>query len=232
MDKLAQIKTQIGTLIGTDNKIADEIIEYCQQVKTNNKILNMKSYVLTKLEDKTYNINKNINILEKYLTTLTKLKHKIRNLTEDCHHRVIINSSFKMNDILIELECEINEDTDSIFIIKFDGKTIIYDENWGFDYSMIKKDSEITNFNLKNYYKLDQISHSCALYGSYCINDDYDETDFDEKNYVDYNTFQENQKGVIDLKLFVEICKNKFADAHPIEMFDVIMLCLIYCYNL
>ena len=61
---------------------------------------------------------------------------------------------------------------------------------------------------------------------------DDDETHFDEKNYIDYDESKEDKKGVIDLKLFVEVCKNKFSDVNPIEMFDMIMLCLIYCYRL
>ena len=50
MDKLEQIKS----LIGNDATVADEVIKYCRQIKTNSKVLNMKSYVLEML-DKTYN---------------------------------------------------------------------------------------------------------------------------------------------------------------------------------
>lgn len=46
MDKLAQIKS----LIANDAKVADKVIKYCNQVKNNSKVLNMKSYVLKKLD--------------------------------------------------------------------------------------------------------------------------------------------------------------------------------------
>jgi hypothetical protein len=104
---------------------------------------------------------------------------------------------------------------------------------------MIKKDKDISNFNLKYYNKLDNLSQICAQYGF--VNEekedkknpkDYYETPFDEKDYIDYDENIEDEKGIIDLKLFVDICKNKFPEIDPIEMFDVIMLCLIYCYKL
>ena len=51
-------------------------------------------------------------------------------------------------------------------------------------------------------------------------------------SYCCIDKHKENEKGVIDLKLFVEVCKTHFPDVNPIEMFDMIMLCLIYCYKL
>ena len=110
---------------------------------------------------------------------------------------------------------------------------------WGNDYCMIKQDIDINNFNLKHYHKLDKLSQTCAQYG--WVDEekedkknpkDYYETPFDEKDYIDYDENLEDEKGVINLELFVEVCKNKFPDVNPIEMFDMIMLCLIYCYKL
>lgn len=225
---------QIKTLIGTNPKIAEEIAKYCEKIKTNNKILNMKPYVLEKI-DKTYDIN----IIEQYLDKIIELKHKVRDNTKDCHHEIKIHSSFKINDVLVDLKCEINEDTDTYFIINIDEETIINDEVWGMDYCMIKKDIYINNFNLKHYYKLDDMSQKCAYNGSVDEEKedkknpiDYSETSFNEIDYIDYDENLEDEKGVIDLKLFVEVCKNKFPDVNPIEMFDMIMLCLIYCYKL
>lgn len=54
-DKINQIN-EIKELIGTDSNIAEEIIKYCQKIKNKSKSLNMKSYVLEKI-DKTYDIN-------------------------------------------------------------------------------------------------------------------------------------------------------------------------------
>jgi len=226
MDKLEQIKS----LIGNDATVADEVIKYCRQIKTNSKVLNMKTYVLEKL-DKTYNMN----ILEQYLDKITDLKHKVRDNTKDCHHDITVNSSFKINNVLVDLQCRLNEDTENYFTIEIDGGIIVNDEMWGNDYCMVKKDNNITNFNLKYYHKLDNLSQFCVYNGfvneDSNINNYYNEP-FDEKNYFDYNENDEEERGIIDLKLFVEVCKNNFPDVNPIEMFDMIMLCLIYCYKL
>lgn len=225
MDKLAQIKA----LIGTDAKVAEEITKYCRQIKANCKILNMKSYVLERL-DKKYDMN----IIEEYLDKITDLKHKVRDNTKVVIHDITVNSSFKINDVLVELQCRLNEDTENYFTIEIHGGIIVNDEMWGNNYCMVKKDSNITNFNLEHFNKLDILSQTCAQNGS--VNEDsktknyYDEP-FDEKNYFDYDENDEEERGIIDLKLFVEVCKNNFPDVNPIEMFDMIMLCLIYCYK-
>ena len=229
-DKINQIKA----LIGSDSNIAEEIIKYCQKLKNKSKILNMKSYILGKI-NKTYNIN----IIEQYLDKITEIKHKVRDNTKDCYHDIKIHTSFKINEILVDFKCEMDEDHEDNFIINIDGKTIIVDEIWGNDYCMIKKDNDIRNFNLQYYHKLDKLSLTCAQYG--WVDEekedkknpqDYYETPFDEKDYIDYDENLEDEKGVIDLELFVDVCKNKFPDVNPIEMFDMIMLCLIYCYRL
>jgi hypothetical protein len=104
---------------------------------------------------------------------------------------------------------------------------------------MIKQDKNIINFNLKHYHKLNELSQICTKYGF--VNEEKEdnkkykkcnETYIDEKDYIDYDKNFEDEKGVIDLELFVEICKNKFPNNNPIEIFDMIMLCLIYCYKL
>jgi len=225
---------QIKKLIGSDSNIEEEIIKYCQKIKNKSKILIMKSYVLEKI-DKTYDIN----TIDQYLDKITELKHKVRDNTKDCYHDIKIHTSLKINEVLIDFKCEMDEDHENNFIINIDGKTIINDEEWGNDYCMIKKDKDISNFNLKHYNKLDKLSQTCAQYG--WVDEekedkknpkDYYETPFDEKDYIDYDENIEDEKGVIDLKLFVDICKNKFNDINPIEIFDIIMLCLIYCYKL
>lgn len=232
-DKINQIN-EIKKLIGSDSTIAEEIIKYCQKIKNKSKILNIKSYVLEKI-DKTYDIN----TIEQYLDKITELKHKVRDNTKDCYHDIKIHTSLKINEVLVDFKCEMDEDHEDNFIINIDGKTIIVDEMWGNDYCMIKKDKDISNFNLKHYNKLDKLSQTCANYGwvdeekEDKINPkDYYETSFDEKDYIDYDENIEDEKGVINLELFVEVCKNKFPDVNPIEMFDMIMLCLIYCYKL
>ena len=214
----------IQNLIGTNVRVAEEIAKYCQQVKTNSKFLNMKSYVLEKI-DKTYNLN----ILKQYLDKITVLKHKVCDNTKDVHHKIKVYSSFEINNVLVDFKCHVNEDTEEYFTIEIDGETIVNDEFFGYEYCMVKKDSDITNFNLKHYHTLDNLSNNCAL--NECIIED-DETRFDEKDYIDYDKNKENEKGIIDLKLFVEVCKKKFPDVNPIEMFDMIMLCLIYYYKL
>ena len=232
-DKSNQIN-KIKELIGSDSNIAEEIIKYCQKIKNKSKSLIMKSYVLEKI-DKT----SDINIIEQYLDKITELKHKVRDNTKDCYHDIKIHTSLKINEVLVDFKCEMDEDHEDNFIIKIDGKTIIVDEAWGMDYCMIKQDNNINNFNLKYYHKLDVLSQTCAQYG--WVNEekedknnpkDYYETPFDGKDYIDYDENIEDEKGVIDLKLFVDICKNNFPDVNPIEMFDMIMLCLIYCYRL
>jgi hypothetical protein len=232
-DKSNQIN-KIKELIGSDSNIAEEIIKYCQKIKNKSKSLIMKSYVLEKI-DKTYDIN----IIDQYLDKITELKHKVRDNTKDCYHDIKIHTSLKINEVLVDFKCEMNEDHEDNFIIEIDGKTIIVDEAWGNDYCMIKQDIDISKFNLKHYHKLDELSQTCAQYGF--VNEekedkknpkDYNETLFDGKDYIDYDENIEDEKGVIDLKLFVEVCKNNFPDINPIEMFDIIMLCLIYCYRL
>ena len=207
-------------------------IKYCQKIKNKSKILDIKSYVLEKI-DKTYKTY-NMNIIEQYLDKITDLKHKVKDNTKDCHHKIKINSSFKINGILVDFKCEINEDREEYFIITIDGKTIINDEYFGYDYCIIKQDKNIINFNLKHYHKLDELSQICTKYGF--VNEEKEDNDekdyFDEKDYIVYDKNLEYEKGVIDLELFVEICKNKFPDINPNEIFDMVMLCLIYCYKL
>lgn len=231
-DKNNQIN-KIKELIGSDSNIAEEIIKYCQKIKKN-KSQHMKSYVLKNI-DKT----SDINIIEQYLDKITEIKHKVFDNTEDCYHDIKIHTSFKINEILVEFKCEIDEDHEDNFIIKIDEKPIIIDEMWIMDYCMIKKDNNINNFNLQYYCKLDKLSQTCAQYGF--VNEekedkknpkDYYEKLFDEKNYIDYDKNLEDEKGVIDLELFVDVCNNKFPDINPIVMFDMIMLCLIYCYKI
>ena len=232
-DKINQIN-EIKKLIGSDSNIAEEIIKYCQKIKNKSKNLIMKSYVLEKI-----NKTSDINIIEQYLDKITELKHKVRDNTKDCYHDIKIHTSLKINEVLVDFKCEMNEDHEDNFIIKIDGETIIVDEAWGNDYCMIKQDIDISKFNLKHYHKLDKLSQTCANYG--CVDEEKEdkkkskncnEPYFDEKDYIDYDENIEDEKGIIDLKLFVEICKNKFPDVNPIEMFDMIMLCLIYCYKL
>lgn len=81
------------------------------------------------------------------------------------------------------------------------------------------------------------MSQTSAYNGSGSIikkldNKDDDEKYFNEKNYIDYDEDKEGEKGIIDLKLFVEVCKTNFPNVNPIEMFDMIILGLIYCYKL
>ena len=232
-DKINQIN-EIKKLIGTDSNIAEEIIKYCQKIKNQSKILIMKSYVLEKI-DKTYDIN----TIEQYLDKITELKHKVRDNTKDCYHDIKIHTSLKINEVLVDFKCEMDEDHEDNFIIKIDGKTIIVDEAWGMDYCMIKKDQDISKFNLKHYHKLDVLSQTCAQYG--WVDEEKEDKkkseykdyiDYDEKDYIDYDENIEDEKGVIELKLFVDICKNKFPEINPVQMFDIIMLCLIYCYKL
>ena len=163
----------------------------------------------------------------------------MRDNTKDCHHKKEINSSFKIDGILVDFKCKINEGHEEYFIITIDGKTIINDEYFGYDYCMIKRDKNIINFNLKHYHKLDELSQICTKYGF--VNEEKEdkkkskkdnETYFDEKDYIVYDKNLEDEIGVINLELFVEICKNKFPDINPNEIFDMIMLCLIYCYKL
>lgn len=130
MDKLAQIKA----LIGTDAKVAEEITKYCRQIKANIKILNLKSYVLERIYKKY-----DMNIIEEYLDKITDLKYKYLDNTRDVNHEIKVYSSFKINDILVELIWEMNEDREQYFTIKIDGKPIICDESWGYDYCMVKK---------------------------------------------------------------------------------------------
>lgn len=161
----------------------------------------------------------------------------MRDNTKDCHHKKEINSSFKIDGILVDFKCKINEDHEEYFIITIDGKTIINDEYFGYDYCMIKRDKNIINFNLKHYHKLDELSQICTKYGFVNEEKDYidekeDNEENEEKDYIYYDKNLEDEKGVIDLELFVEICKNKFPNNNPIEFFDMIMLCLIYCYKL
>ena len=79
-----------------------------------------------------------------------------------------------------------NEDHEDNFIIKIDGKTIINDEEWGMDYCMIKKDKDISNFNLKHYHKLDVLSQTCTQYGF--VNEEKEDKKKSEyKNYIDYD---------------------------------------------
>jgi len=229
-DKINQIN-KIKELIGSDSNIVKEIGKYCEHIKNKSKIQNMKLYVLKKI-DKTYDMN----IIDKYLDNITDLKHKVRDNTKDCYHDIKIHTSFKINEILVDFKCQMDEDHENNFIINIDRKTIIDDEAWGMDYCMLKKDNDIINFNLKLYHKLDNMSQTCAQYGwvdekKEDKKNNY-ETPFDEKDYIDYDENIEDEKGVIDLKLFVDVCKDKFPDAHPVHMFDVIMLCLIYCYSL
>ena len=229
-DKINQIN-EIKKLIGSDSNVAEEIIKYCQKIKNKSKILNMKSYFLEKI-DKTYDIN----AIDQYLDKITELKHKVYDNTKDCYHDIKIHTSLKINEVLVDFKCEKNEEHEDKFIINIDGETIINNEVWGKDYCMIKKDNNKSKFNLKHYHKLDKLSQICANYG-WVDEDkkdyiDYDENIEDEKDYIYYDENIEDEKGVIDLKLFVDICKNKFPDINPIEMFDIIMLCLIYCYKL
>ena len=212
----------IKSLIGTDIKVAEEIIKYCNQIKKNTKILDAKTYVLEKI-DKTYDIP----IIEKYLDKITNLEYEGNgDNSYDCHHEVVVNISCKINDMFVELKYGIVEDDTYYFIIEIDNEKIIYDESWVHEYCMVKKDSNITNFNLEHYYQLESFAEIYAFNG-YIERIIY-ETDFDVANYIDYIE-NENKKGVIDLKTFVDICKIKCPDVNPIQMFDVIMLFLIHC---
>jgi len=158
-DKINQIN-EIKKLIGSDSNIAEEIIKYCKKIKNKSKILNIKSYVLEKI-DKTYDIN----TIDQYLDKITELKHKVRDNTKDCYHDIKIHTILKINEVLVDFKCEMDEDHEDNFIINIDGKTIIVDEMWGNDYCMIKQDKDISNFNLKHYNKLDKLSQTCAQYG-------------------------------------------------------------------
>jgi len=158
-DKINQIN-KIKELIGSDSNIVKEIGKYCEHIKNKSKIQNMKSYVLKKI-DKTYDTH----IIDKYLDNITNLKHKVRDNTKDCYHDIKIHTSFKINEILIDFKCQMDEDHENNFIINIDGKTIIDDEEWGMDYPILKKDNDITNFNLQHYHKLDVLTHTCAQYG-------------------------------------------------------------------
>ena len=60
----------------------------------------------------------------------------------------------------------------------------------------------------------------------------YEQINFDKTEYIDYDEKEKDSSSVLDLQVFVEICKKDFPDINPIQMFDVIMLCLIYCYKL
>ena len=231
--------SNIESLIGTDDEVAEEIIKYCQQVKTKSKILNMKSYVLENL-DKIYDLP----IIEQYLDKITELKHKVLdNVLEfggELTRAIIVDLSFKINKVFVKLECEnveYSDDFKSKIRIRINGKTImsVYtDEVWENCYYMIKKDSNITNFNLEHYNKLHKLSECCSSYGS-IDKDYYEQIDFDETEYIDYDEKDYKKKdtcSVLDLKVFVEVCKKDFPDVNPIQLFDVIMLCLIYCYKL
>jgi len=225
-DKINKIKE----LIGTDSKVAEEISKYCQKIKTKYKIINMKKYVQENL-DKT----NDTSIIEQYLDKITELHHKVTNNTKDCHHEVKICFKFEINGVLIDFNSELNEDHEKYLIINIDENPIVNDYGFIHEYCMIKNDDKITNFNLKKYYKLTEMSEVC-VFNSY-INFDsfeknYDEEDFNEKNYIKYDKKQELKKGIIDFKLFVDLCKDKFPEANPTQMFDVIMLCLIYCFSL
>ena len=230
--------SHIVSLIGTDDEVVEEIIKYCQQVKTKSKILNMKSYVLEKL-DKTYSMP----IIEQYLDKITELKHEVSdNVTEFRSHlikNITVKSCFRIDKVFVKLECENLEYGDHFenkIIIKINGKTImsVYTEEvWENCYYMIKKDSNITNFNLEHYNKLHKLSEYCLSYGDWCTYKDYNEQiDFDEKKYIDYDEKEKDTCSVLDLKVFVEVCKKDFPDVNPIQMFDVIMVCLTYCYKL
>jgi hypothetical protein len=111
-DKINQIN-EIKKLIGSDSNIAKEIIKYCQKIKNKSKILNMKSYVLEKV-DKTYDIN----TIDQYLDKITELKHKVRDNTKDCYHDIKIHRSLKINEVLVDCKCEMNEDNENNFIMK------------------------------------------------------------------------------------------------------------------
>jgi antitoxin component YwqK of YwqJK toxin-antitoxin module len=115
-DKSNQID-KIKELIGSDSNIAEEIIKYCQKIKNKSKSLIMKSYVLEKI-DKTYDIN----IIEQYLDKIAELKHKVRDNTKDCYHDIKIHTSLKINEVLVDFKCEMNDDHEDNFIIKIDGK--------------------------------------------------------------------------------------------------------------
>jgi len=222
-DKISHIKS----LIGTDSKVVEEIIKHCNQIKQNTKILDAKTYVLDKI-DKTYDLP----IIEQYLDKITNLQSKGNSDNSyDCHHEVTVDISFTINNMFVKLKCGIVEDDTYYFIIEIDDEKIILDESWAHEYCMVNKDNNITNFNLEHYYQLESFAQTYA-YNGYIEHIIY-ETDFDVANYNDFDETKylenENEKGVIDLKNFVNICKIKCPDVNPIQLFDVIMLFMIHC---
>ena len=219
---------EIKKLIGTDVKIVEEIGKYCEYITKKNKIRNMKSYVLKKI-DKTYDMS----IIDKYLDDITNLKHHVIDNSKDCHHEIKILSKFKINGVFVDFKCNCIEDDCHSFVLKIDKKNIIIDEYYSDDYCMIKKDDNKTNFNLLYYYRLDYMTQICSHYGVVKEEtEEYIDMNLNEKDNIEYNEEKQYEKGVIDLKLFVDVCKNKFPDTNPVHMFDTIMLCLIYCYSL
>ena len=152
LDKINEIKK----LIDSDSNIAEEIIKYCEKIIVKSKILNMKLYVLEKI-DNTYDIN----TIKIYLDKITELNYKVYNNNKDCYHDIQIHISFKINEVLIDFKCKKEEGLDNNFIININEQTIINDNIWH-DYCMIKKDNDNYKFNLNHYYNLDFLSNICA----------------------------------------------------------------------
>ena len=69
----------------------------------------------------------------------TFLKYKYIDNTGDVHHDIKVHSSFKINNVLVDLKCALNEDTENYFTIEINGKTIINDEFFSYECCMVKR---------------------------------------------------------------------------------------------